>query len=91
MMQIPCPWCGLRDEEEFTCGGEAGITRPNSPEEATDQEWAHYLFMRINAKGLQREIWRHTWGCRQWFVLDRHTVTHDIVSVAHNGQPENAE
>ena len=25
MLQINCPWCGMRAESEFTCGGEGGI------------------------------------------------------------------
>jgi len=28
MLRIECPWCGLRDEPEFTYGGESHITRP---------------------------------------------------------------
>ena len=27
MLQIPCPWCGPRDEIEFSYGGEAHIIR----------------------------------------------------------------
>ena len=28
MLQLNCPFCGLRDEAEFSCGGEAHIARP---------------------------------------------------------------
>ena len=28
MMLIECPFCGPRDETEFSCGGEAHIARP---------------------------------------------------------------
>jgi hypothetical protein len=28
VLLIPCPWCGLRDEIEFSYGGEAHIVRP---------------------------------------------------------------
>ena len=27
-MLIPCPWCGNRDESEFSYGGEAHLERP---------------------------------------------------------------
>lgn len=42
MMQIPCPWCGMRDEPEFVYGGTTHIVRPGL--EATDQQWGDYLF-----------------------------------------------
>ncbi len=29
MLLIPCPWCGPRDETEFTYGGEAHIVAPD--------------------------------------------------------------
>ena len=28
MMQLSCPWCGVRDETEFVCGGTTHIARP---------------------------------------------------------------
>ena len=38
MLEINCPWCGPRDQVEFTCGGEAHIVRPDEPEKLTDSE-----------------------------------------------------
>ena len=32
MLLIECPWCGARDESEFTYGGEAHIVRPEDPD-----------------------------------------------------------
>ncbi|MGI9292494.1 MAG: sarcosine oxidase subunit delta, partial [Pseudomonadales bacterium] len=33
MLQIHCPYCHeVRDEEEFSCSGEAHIKRPSDPE-----------------------------------------------------------
>ena len=86
MMQIPCPWCGLRDEDEFSCGGQSHIQRPEVPERVSDVEWSHYLFNRTNPKGLHLERWRHTIGCRQWFNVARDTVSHDIVAVYPMGE-----
>ena len=86
MIQINCPWCGMRDEEEFTCGGQAHILRPEQPEQSSDEVWANYLFTRTNPRGLHRERWRHTFGCRQWFNLVRDTVSHDIVGVYKMGE-----
>ena len=78
MLLIECPWCGARDESEFSYGGEADITRPPDPDALTDEEWADYLFMRRNTKGLHREQWVHDQGCRRWFVLERDTVSYQI-------------
>jgi len=85
MQQIDCPWCGKRNEEEFTCGGEL-ISRPQVPESASDQEWTDYLYFRNNLKGIHTEVWRHTAGCRMWFMLERDTVNHAI-SAVHKLQP----
>jgi heterotetrameric sarcosine oxidase delta subunit len=78
MLLIPCPWCGPRDESEFTYGGEAHIARPQNPDALSDAEWADYLFMRANPKGTHRERWFHAHGCRRWFNVERDTVTHKI-------------
>lgn len=85
MMQIPCIYCGLRDESEFACGGTSHIARP--PLDASDETWAAYLFLRDNPKGLHFERWRHTYGCGQWFNLARDTVTHAILGAYAMTEP----
>ena len=79
MMQLNCPWCGLRDEPEFLCGGTTNIVRPALG--ASDREWGEYLFFRDNPKGLHYERWNHVYGCGQWFNVARSTVTHDVQAV----------
>jgi heterotetrameric sarcosine oxidase delta subunit len=64
---------------EFRYGGEAGVTRPISPAQCSDAEWADYLYYRNNLKGVQLERWVHAWGCRQWFELRRDTLSHEII------------
>jgi len=81
MLLITCPWCGPRAESEFTCGGEADIARPLHPETLTDEAWGEYLFMRRNTRGLHREQWYHSFGCRRWFVVERDTVTYEVRAV----------
>jgi sarcosine oxidase subunit delta len=81
MLTINCPWCGPRDETEFGFGGEAHRTRPADPSTLSDAEWAEFLFMRTNPKGLHRERWVHSHGCRRWFNVERHTVTNEITRV----------
>ena len=85
MLLIPCPYCGERDESEFGYGGEAHIARPKQPDELGDAEWADYLFMRSNVKGVFLERWCHSHGCRRWFNLARDTVSYDILAVYEMG------
>ena len=57
MFIINCPYCGEREQSEFKAGGEAHIIRPKQPTELSDDQWAEYLFMRKNIKGVQFERW----------------------------------
>lgn len=85
MLRIKCPFCGVRDQAEFRCGGEAKRRRPEHPEQTSDQEWAEYLFYRENPKGRLLERWVHSYGCRQWFNIVRDTVSHDIIEARPMG------
>lgn len=87
MLRIHCPWCGPRDEPEFRWGGEMPGARPAARGEVSDTAWAEYLFLRDNPKGLIRERWLHALGCRQWFVVVRNTVTHEIRATSRIGEP----
>ena len=86
MLQIPCPWCGRRDESEFHQGGEAHIVRPKAPDKLSDAEWADYLFMRKNTKGVFLECWLHRLGCRRWFNAARDTASNEILAVYKIGR-----
>ena len=85
MMQIHCPHCGPRPENEFHCGGQSHIQRP--PLDCSDETWGHYLFGRENPKGEHAERWRHTYGCGRWFNLLRDTVTHEVRAVYGMTEP----
>lgn len=85
MLLIFCPWCGARPETEFRYGGEAHIARPENPTDLKDDEWAEFLFMRDNPKGIFAERWSHSHGCRKWFNVLRHTVSHEILAVYKSG------
>lgn len=80
MLLIPCPWCGPRDEVEFRYGGAAHVAYPGDPDVVDDASWGEYLFVRDNPKGWFAERWVHTAGCRSWFNVVRHTVTHEIAA-----------
>ena len=85
MFLIECPWCGPRDQREFSCHGEAHIARPAEPQAMDDRAWADYLFMRKNPKGIHFERWVHSHGCRRWFNIARDTVTDKILTVYEMG------
>lgn len=77
MLRIVCPICGLRDETEFTYGGDASLRRPDMAE-SSPRAWLDYVFMRDNPRGPHREYWHHVTGCRQWIVVERNTLDHTI-------------
>ena len=80
MFQIKCPYCQeLREEDEFSYGGEAHIERPANPEACSDEEWGAYLFFRKNPRGVHHEMWNHAAGCRRYFNVTRNTVTYEIL------------
>ncbi|MCZ8547778.1 sarcosine oxidase subunit delta [Mesorhizobium qingshengii] len=83
MQLFPCPFCGPRDETEFHYGGDAGNARPDGTQVPIDR-WANYLYLRTNPKGTTREIWVHM-TCGEFFVMDRDTVTHKVLSSAALG------
>ena len=85
MLLIECPYCGEREESEFHQGGEAHLARPKNTDKLSDEEWADYLFMRKNTKGLFLERWVHRHGCRRWFNMARDTVTHEILDIYKMG------
>ncbi|MEO8847788.1 MAG: sarcosine oxidase subunit delta [Casimicrobiaceae bacterium] len=85
MMLIPCPYCGPRNQVEFTYGGDATVRRPDN--DAPEAAWFDYVYLRDNPRGPHDEWWLHSAGCRSWFKVRRDTRTHDILANAHAGEP----
>ena len=77
MLLIPCPFCGERNETEFVYGGPVGPDRPD-PTNCTDEVWLDYVLNVPNPIGPVAERWWHARGCGDWFIISRHTVTHEI-------------
>ena len=77
MMQITCPWCGLRNATEFRQHGE----KPPRPAVADthQQQWHEYLYYRNNTWGVAKELWFHSSGCRQFFTLHRDTIANSAI------------
>lgn len=78
MMQIICPHCGPRAQAEFSY--ERTVDSVVLPDDAPTDAMRS-LFTRTNPRGLDEEIWRHTFGCRAWMVITRHRATNDISAV----------
>ena len=82
MMQIDCPCCGKRAQAEFAYERtlDSIVTLDMSADEAVAR-----LYARRNPRGFDDELWWHAFGCRQWLVLRRHRVSHEIAAVAIYG------
>ena len=76
MKIMACPLNGPRNIDEFVCGGEVE-TMPDPG--AADREWAGYVFMRRNRRGVVREWWFHV-ATAYWFIAERDTATDDILA-----------
>jgi heterotetrameric sarcosine oxidase delta subunit len=85
MLLIPCPWCGPRAQIEFTYGGDATVKQP--PADAPAATWGEFVYLRDNPAGPHDEFWHHSAGCRQWFRLQRDTLTHEILDGAQPAEP----
>jgi methylglutamate dehydrogenase subunit B len=84
-MRIPCPYCGSRDVQEFSYLGDANLRRPDP--EAPEAAFHDYVYLRDNPAGPHRELWYHGSGCRNWLVVTRNTVTHDIAGARFAKEP----
>jgi len=76
MHRINCPWCGVRDENEFQYQGDATVSRPKF--KASKEAFFRYVYIRGNPMGWHTEWWHHVGGCRQWVKVVRNTLTHEI-------------
>ncbi|WGH79290.1 sarcosine oxidase subunit delta [Jannaschia ovalis] len=79
-MRLKCPLCGDRDRREFYyMGHETYLDRPADPD--WSEAWDAYLHLRDNPAGPTRDLWQHEAGCGAWLLVERDTVTHDVLSV----------
>ena len=76
MKLMTCPLNGVRNISEFVCGGDV-LDMPD-PNTCSDREWADYLFMEENTKGMVREWWIHA-ASSYWFIAERNTETNEII------------
>ena len=72
---------GIEEPNALVTVGDGGRAEPNT--RATDVFVYDGLIARSqnrwpNLRGMDEEIWRHTYGCRAWLVMSRHRVTNEI-------------
>jgi len=77
MLEIHCPWCGLRAQTEFTYAGDGTVTRPAMDNDSVGEHF-DYVYLRDPRRGAQDELWRHGAGCGQFLKVRRDTLTHEI-------------
>ena len=87
MLLLVCPYCGKRPEIEFSYGGQAHLERPRQPSQLDDRDWAEFLYMRVNTKGIYAERWRHARGCGRFFNALRDTTTDHFLAFYKVGEP----
>jgi sarcosine oxidase subunit delta len=87
MLLIACPYCGPRPELEFVYGGQAQVARPAEPAAVNAQDWADFLYVRDNTRGVHAERWRHTHGCGRNFNALRDTRSDQFLGSYRLGEP----
>ena len=50
MILINCPYCGERDQSEFSNGGEANVARPENSENLSDKNGENMFFIALILK-----------------------------------------
>jgi sarcosine oxidase subunit delta len=68
---LKCPVNGWRPLDEFLFGGE--LRAMPDPGQATDAQWADYVFNRSGEPGIRREWWYHL-ASGTWFVAEHDTL-----------------
>ena len=82
MLEINCPYCGKRSQNEFSYGGDASVKRSELGKDISDKDWNDFIYYRKNLRGKHAELWHHVAGCRQWFKVLRSTISHEIFKTA---------
>ncbi len=78
MQLFNCPFCGPRDQSEFTYLREAATIPALDADVAA---WQRFVYERDNPCGAHNEWWHHNHGCRQVLEMVRNTQTHEVLEV----------
>lgn len=89
MLLIHCPYCSEdRPEVEFRHAGQAHVVRSSELTSVSDEDFARFLYIRDNPKGIVFERWRHIHGCGRFFNAARDTVSDKFITVYKAGEPK---
>ena len=80
MIRINCPFCGLRDHQEFTYLEDGSVKIPPL-NNTSEKKWYEFIFLRDNPRGKHIEKWHHVHGCRMILIVTRDTTNHKITKV----------
>ena len=47
MLEIKCPYCSKRSQNEFSYGGDGTIKRPTLGEEISTKDWDDFVYLEI--------------------------------------------
>ncbi|MEP6970679.1 MAG: sarcosine oxidase subunit delta [Betaproteobacteria bacterium] len=78
MQLFNCPFCGPRDQSEFTYLREAA---PIPALDAGVAAWQSFVYERDNPCGAHAEWWQHNHGCRQVLEIVRNTQSHEVLEI----------
>ncbi|MFT5505691.1 MAG: heterotetrameric sarcosine oxidase delta subunit [Gammaproteobacteria bacterium] len=86
MLLVPCPYCGERDQSEFSYGGPE-VEFPSLDADAA--EWHQAVHNRNHSSESIKEFWYHESGCESWFVVERCVKTHEFLDLNVGDNPCN--
>ena len=84
MLLIDCPYCGERDESEFSYGGRC-IVYPPLDSSTTRGDWHRAIHLHDGSQNVINEYWYHEFGCEQWIGIKRDIESHEITSTSTAG------
>ena len=73
---LTCPVNGPRPIQEFHFGGE--VRDMPAPHDASDDQWAEYVFNRHGEPAVRREWWYHT-PSGTWLIAERNNCTDEVL------------
>jgi sarcosine oxidase subunit delta len=76
MKLLTCPINGPRPVSEFLYWGE--LRHMPQPDQASDAQWADYVFNRNGAAGIKKEWWCHA-PSGVWFIAERNTASDEVL------------
>jgi len=81
MLLINCPYCGERDQSEFSYGGRIR-NYPALDSSASIETWHRAIHLHDSSQTPIGEYWHHECGCEQWIEINRDVDSHEMTPVS---------